>query len=301
MGVRRKKEMSKTVLSDFYCSKLLFVFVLCAAAFVHPAFVKRAFAGAPPAIASTPCDSTYYQTLSARAWLEAQREITQNQNLILKPDSVLEYTCFDMFLAELADHADEMFSETSQFGAPLSTTSMDNALENLVGTSLRNFVSANFGYYDMLGGHSAGVGINHTIPSPIAGGTYTCDMMNQVWLAAKCINFASNPAEDGFYTFQEYSTQPDKRYLPTRNCAAAPWAANISTALTSPPWTPDPMQTYLAFIDPNNCAAGNASNIAIPTGVAVTRTAVAPTSYNEHVCIIPGCRYDPAAPGCRPN
>lgn len=39
--------MSKTVLSDFYCSKLLFVFVLCAAAFVHPAFVKRAFAGAP--------------------------------------------------------------------------------------------------------------------------------------------------------------------------------------------------------------------------------------------------------------
>lgn len=269
-----------------------------------PALSNSASAGAPPAIADTPCDATYYQTLSARAWLEAQREITQNQNLILKPDSVLEYTCFDMFLAELADHADEMFSETTQFGGPPpNNNSMDQALERLVGTSLRNFVSANFGYYDMLGGHSAGVGINHTIPNPIAGGTYTCDMMNQVWLAAKCINFASNPAEDGFYTFQQYSTAPDKRYLPTRCTAAVPWAANITTALTAPPWTADPMQTYLAFMDPANCAAGNPNNIAIPTGVSVTRTAVAPATYNEHVCIIPGCRYNPGPGpvGCQPN
>lgn len=282
--------------------KFLVAAVFSMVAVFHPGLASKAYAGAPPAIAASPCDATYYQTLSARAWLEAQREITQNQNLILKPDSVLEYTCFDMFLAELADHADEMFSETSQFGGVLPNNSMDNALERLVGTSLRNFVSANFGYYDMLGGHSAGVGINHTIMNPIAGGTYTCDMMNQVWNAAKCINFASNPAEDGFYTFQEYSTSPDKRYLPTRNCAAAPWAANITTAITTPPWTPDPMQTYLAFIDPNNCAAGNANNIAIPTGVVVNRTAIAPTTYDEHVCIIPGCRYDPVAPaGCKPN
>lgn len=277
--------------------------VLCGiTAGLSPLFVQTAEAGAPPAIASTPCDSLYYQTLSARAWLEAQREITQNQNLILKPDSVLEYTCFDMFLEELADHADEMFSETSQFGSPLSTTSMDNALERLVGTSLRNFVTTNFGYYDMLGGHAAGQTITHTMANPINGGTYTCDMMTRVWQAAKCINFASNPAEDGFYTFQQYSTQPDKRYLPTR-CAGplAAWNANLTTALNTPPWAPDPMQTYLPFIDPNNCVVGNANNIAIPTGVVVNRTSVAPTTYNEHVCIIPGCRYVPANNRCEPN
>ena len=41
---------------------------------------------------NSPCDPDYYESLEARAWLEAQREITQNQNLIYKPDSALEYT-----------------------------------------------------------------------------------------------------------------------------------------------------------------------------------------------------------------
>lgn len=267
-----------------------------------PFLAPVAEAGAPPPpIASTPCDSLYYQTLSARAWLEAQREITQNQNLILKADSVFEYTCFDMFLMELADHADEMFSETSQFGSPLSTTSMDNALERLVGTSLRNFVSANFGH-GMLGGHAAGASITHNIANPINGGTYTCDIMRRVWEAAKCINFASNPAEDGFYTFQEYSTALDKRYLPTRCTGILPtWVANITTAYNTPPWAPDPMQTYLPYVDPANCVVGNANNIAIPTGVVVTRNNATPTTYNEHVCIIPGCRYDANNNRCEPN
>ena len=88
--------------------------------------------------AATPCDPDYYESLEARAWLEAQREITQNQNLIFKPDSVLEYTCFDNHLRELADHADEMFSETTRWGGSVLTTPvaqsrhMDNALDLLV-------------------------------------------------------------------------------------------------------------------------------------------------------------------------
>ena len=283
--------------------KGLFVVAAALAGCLSPSFIQTAEAAGPPPIAATPCDTLYYQTLSARAWLEAQREITQNQNLILKPDSVFEYTCFDMFLMELAQHAQNMFSETGAFGGPLSSTSMDNALTNLVGTSLQNFVSQNFGYYDMLGGHAAGASIPpHPMTNPINGGTYTCDLMRRVWEAAKCINFASNPAEDGFYTFQEYSTQPDKRYLPTR-CAGIPaaWNANLNTALLAPAWAPDPMQTYLAYIDPANCTIGNANNIAIPTGVVVTRTAVAPPTYNEHVCIIPGCRYNPTNNRCEPN
>ena len=264
---------------------------------VFPLTVKPANAGAPP-IADTPCDSLYYQTLSARAWLEAQREITQNQNLILKPDSVLEYTCFDMFLDELAQHAQNMFSETTAFGNPNPDPSMDNALDDLVGDSLRNFVSANFGYYDMLGGHSAGTGITH-IPNTISNGTYTCDMMAQVWTAAKCINFVSDPANDGFYTFVEYRDNIDRRVLPPGSvCTPSPgWAANITTSTITPPWTDDPMQTYLALMDPANCSGSTA----IPTGVEVNRPSVAPNTYDEHVCIIPGCRYDPGGGNCVAN
>ena len=291
--------MLKDIKTRFSINTLHIMCFTLAFAITGPLSTQETLGAAPPPIADTPCDSLYYQTLSARAWLEAQREITQNQNLILKPDSVLEYTCFDMFLDELAQHAQNMFSETTQFGNPNPDPSMDNALDDLVGDSLRNYVSSNFGYYDMLGGHSAGTGITH-VPNTISNGTYTCDMMAQVWTAAKCINFVSDPANDGFYTFVEYRDSVlDKRVLPPSSvCTPSPgWATNIATSTISPPWTDDPMQTYLDLMDPANCSGSTA----IPTGVEVNRPSVAPNTYDEHVCIIPGCRYDPAATNCVAN
>ncbi|MGH1377552.1 MAG: hypothetical protein ACRBB3_01905 [Alphaproteobacteria bacterium] len=55
------------------------------------------------------CDPEFWDVLKDRAWMEAQRELTQNQNLIPRPDSVLEMTCFDSFLDELGSHADSNF------------------------------------------------------------------------------------------------------------------------------------------------------------------------------------------------
>ena len=258
------------------------------------------------AIPNSPCDSLYYETLSARAWLEAQREISQNQNIILKPDSVFEYTCFDKLLYELADHADEMLSETSAYGNPLGTNAMDNALENLVATSLESYASSNFGYYvGSLGGHLSATAIKHT-PGSILGLTaspYTCDIMERVWHAAKCINFVSNSSTDGFMSFDEYATlslpDTDVRLLP-QACTGIPlqWAANFTTALTTGPWTNDPVQTYFNETTPENCGASGPCPCAgdeIPTGVQVTRAGVGVTitSYDEHICLQPGCRYHP--------
>jgi len=258
---------------------------------------QQSRAAAPP-IAATPCDSLYYESLSARAWLEAQREITQNQNLILKPDSVLEYTCFDMYLRELADHAGGMLSETTLFGAPLSPISMDLALNDLVGTALISYIATNY-THTSLGGHPAGAAIDH-MPAPITGGTYNCDIMARVWQAAKCINFITNPAEDGFYTFEEYSTQADKRYLPIR-CVppvSGQFLTNINVALNpaTTPWTPDPLITYASEIDPSNCSLLSP----IPTGIKVTRPVITPLSFDEHICLPPGCRYDPVIGNCTP-
>lgn len=264
-------------------------------------------------IADTPCDSLYYETLSARAWLEAQREITQNQNFILKPDSVMQYSCFNLFLNELADHAQNMFSETSAYGAPLGTNSMDDALRQLVWDSLNVYINNNFNYgtpAHLLSGHPSGAALT---PAGIAGlngsgaAPYNCDMMRRVWLSAKCINFITNPAHDGFYTFQEYASNPlDHRYLPT-TCSAitANYATNLTVALTSGPWTNDPVQTYLARTTPpatctGSCActdgvSTSAMSTAIPTGVTITRpvAGTTPLTYQEHVCLQPGCRYHP--------
>lgn len=268
-------------------------------------------------IPDTACDPLYYETLASRAWLEAQREITQNQNLILKPDSVFEYTCFDLLVGELATHAQQMFSETSAFGTPLGSTAMDQALSNLVLAPIASYTQANFPTVGSLGGHTAGLAIKHYI-SPSAPSTpYTCNIMERVWHAAKCINFADNSARDGFFTFEEYAQDPlDKRALPDL-CAPVTfqWATNITNALMTGPWTNDPVQVYMDEVAPQACAAGNncpCDGAPIPTGLTVIRASDTGTtnSYQEHVCLQPGCRYHPGgeltgsnppdspAPGC---
>ena len=93
-------------------------------------------------IADSPCDPEYFESLKSRAWLEAQREITQNQNLIFKPDSVLEYTCFGGHLAELSVHAADMFSENPRWG--VNPGDMLGALTDLVYTAQVSYIEANF-------------------------------------------------------------------------------------------------------------------------------------------------------------
>jgi hypothetical protein len=253
-------------------------------------------------IAASPCDTGYYDSLEARAWLEAQREITQNQNLIFKADSVLEYTCFDRFANVLAMQAINMFSETVRWGTILGPTSMDTALDNLVGEAMRDYLTANFDHTFLGGRMRPPLAVIDYIPAPvIIGGAYNCDMMDRVWTYAKCMDFADTPAEDGFFTFASYSTDPDKRFLPDR-CAnlGSAWTTNITNAglstTTGPPtWTPDNPRTYLNWMDPANC--GNAAYPPIDTGITVSRPRATPANYVERVCIIPGCHYVPPTGG----
>ena len=264
------------------------------------------------AIADTPCDAQYYDSLSARAWLEAQREITQNQNLILKPDSVFEYTCFDRLVGELSTHAENMLSETAAFGEPLDDTSMDLALQRLVGDSLVNYINANFGSkttgiaYNMLAGHIAATGIGHTMQSLVNPGAYSCDIMDKVWTAAKCINFAHNSETGGFFTFGEYADPAslDKRNLPPSAICTplvTAWSSNLTNALTSGPWSNDDVQTYFGQTNAPDCTdaacrcrdADNNFSVPIPTGIKVKRAGYDTNEYDEKICLQPGCRYHP--------
>lgn len=85
------------------------------------------------------CDPAFYDVLSDRAWMEAQREITQNQNIITRPDSVLSMSCFDQFLDQQAWYADNFFPGDPQNSAggfgnifnDLLTTLPDRILSNV--------------------------------------------------------------------------------------------------------------------------------------------------------------------------
>lgn len=243
-------------------------------------------------IAPSPCDPQYYESLKSRAWLEAQREITQNQNLIFKPDSVMEYTCFDKFMNILAYEAQNMFSETTRWGTILNSNSMDNALQNLVGTALNSYISANFNgrflntrsSYDYTPSNISGA----------SGASYTCTNMRDVWKESKCMDFAADQNTDGFYTFENYQAN-EKRTRPTpcNNAGIGTrWQNEINNATVNAntPWTEDNVVTFFNLLDPANC---NNSTLKIETGIIVQRSKLQPTAYHEKACIAPGCHYVP--------
>lgn len=244
------------------------------------------------AAAASACDPNYYQSLRSRAWLEAQREITQNQNLIVKPDSVLEYTCFDQFMSILAYEAFNMFSETPRWGVVLPPNSMDIALQNMVGTALGSYLAANFPH-TFRGGRAQ---VLDYLPRPVSGipGTaYLCTSMYEVWLQSKCVDFIEDSNTDGFYTFQNYWSTPDKRQRPdpcVNPGLPARWEAEFATATVNPftPWEEDNQLIFFGML--SGCSG---ATFQLETGVIVQRSKEEPLRYREKVCVPPGCRYVP--------
>ncbi len=185
-------------------------------------------------IAPQTCDSNVWSTMENRARMETEREIMQNQNLIFKADSVLDYVCFDKFAAHASVHVGSLFTHSTYWnnGQPLLVYgrngnpywSMDKALEEVVLNSMNTYLgtsstsggtslSTNFGH-DLLGGRGRWLNLPkyqnlQTMPNP--GQDYSCDVMAKVWMAAKCMNFlhtAPFDTTDGFYPFADLRAGP---------------------------------------------------------------------------------------------
>lgn len=264
--------------------------------------------------APSSCDAEYYDTLRSQAWMQAQREITQNQNLIFKPDSVLEYTCFDQHLMLLASEARNMFSENPRWGTS-GIGSMATSLANLSGRAFVSYLLANFemsagGEYDLLGGRLDGLDYpagdfdaaqiaGDIADAAVSGHDYNCDIMNQVWMEAKCWDFIADEDHDGFFSLADYAGfDSDRRFLPavcepyvTQTQWEESYAMVRSTDVDETPWVEDPLLTYLDRLAPETCAAA----VPISTGLLV-RTPNG-EEFPERVCIPAGCNYTPPANG----
>ena len=167
-------------------------------------------------IADQPCDANYWRQMSSRAWMEAEREIMQNQNLIFKADSVLEYTCFDQFLAINGQEGGKIFTSTDHFNVkPIGETALADALQSVVFAALTNYRGNNF-IHSYLGGRAEfmtvsnsnsfdGFGDYFKPANDTSNNSYTCRTMQDIWKAAKCANFIDNSKfddTDGFYPFE---------------------------------------------------------------------------------------------------
>lgn len=248
---------------------------------------------APPVtFPDSPCDPKYYESLEARAWLEAQREITQNQNLIYKPDSVLEYTCYVghlNVLAKLVDTENALFSGTKRW----KTTppgKMKDSLNNLVASAMKKYATNFPG--TLLGGRSSTPG--KLSGATVKPGDYSCDVMQKIWTEAKCKNFIDK-SHDGFFTLEEYAKDPDKRQLPSPCTGTPPWTDNLNKAVKSPPWTAEDAKTYYDDLFPVS-GCGTTARSHVETGLTVRQTLATVTEFQEHVCVVPGCRWKPTGP-----
>lgn len=287
-----------------------------------------------PKPAESPCDPRYFKSLRSSAWEHAEREITHNQSLIFKPDSVLEYSCFTSLLDQVAGAAAGFFSEKKWSlpglgPIPISVTilpsdSMDNALESLVNSSLRNWLWSNFGfdeshpdYFAFLGGRlnpgpptlgPTGPILDYQDPitRSVQSRAYSCRLLEEVWMYAKCLDVIDVKQEDGwFVNFAAYKKGPDKRFLPKR----CPGIQNIwfqhepkqppFSDINVTPWIEDDVNTYLELINPDNCGRDIAIMWYSPNLTPVFDTGLMiknknfPTGYKEKICIPPGCYYQP--------
>lgn len=269
---------------------------------------------------STMCDADFMNQIYARAYNESEREIVMNAVVVRKPDSILEYTCYDQIVRMTGVHAGPLFTESRAWdgvtvnipGASpvilrvnMGTSKLDTSLENTVLVSLGNYISSNFAH-SFLGGTSTG--LSATTP---AAGSYNCDLMNSVHFLAKCNDFAT---DDQFLSFSTLATPLDPRALPA---ACTPATTKITTALinvaNNNAYTHanfDPVQTYLTRLDGTSaCGTPIATgiqnvqrheyNVAGPVGnVSRTPLGTVTDPYEEKVCVNPGCFYNYATNTC---
>ena len=174
----------------------------------------------------TACDPQYMDALESKAWLEVQREITQNKNFIFKPDSVLEYSCFDQLLAEAARGEDRSFSEdTTTFATGgaggISNTSTDDNIRDTVGDALQTYLDNNFDHQYL--NERVGIG-DYNPQTGYAGMNHNCTQMADVWEAGRCLDFGDGGTDfhDYFYDFPWYATDANDPRSAMGSIAACP-------------------------------------------------------------------------------
>lgn len=281
-------------------------------------------------IAAQTCDTQVWQTMEARARIETEREIMQNQNLIFKPDSVLNYMCFDSFAAHTASQIGQLFTHTTFWNGTQilpwgGNTGMDSAINNSVISSMTTYLTSNFNHA-YLGGrgneYSSGMAPPASPVQASQSSSYSCAEMAKVWAAAKCANFMHTDTlgrTDGFYPFTDlqaeeggedvagYESIQDVRNYPAA-CGGTPiagssWVEMYRLSRNENSFG-DPnnryqfgspvQQTYTNvrdLMDPVTETTSGSCAPPVRTGVRVILGVGSTSTYPDGVCTNPGCTF----------
>ena len=179
------------------------------------------------------CATDTWTAMVNQAVMETRREDLLNKRFIIKPDSVLQYSCFDKTIAK-AKSTSSIFSGTQSrwvneevdlIGKKVTVKIYEkdqvpgveqpyriNLLQpNTLEESLSLVVDESFSSY-----------INNQFNHPVLAGTTEmnnqgdlCVDMSQIWKAAKCKHFDGTEV---FYTFEDLTTTDPREFPPNMKC-----------------------------------------------------------------------------------
>ena len=288
-------------------------------------------ANAGAALHNTACEADFRTQMVNRATIMAERHSVIAETLINKPDSVLEYSCFDQNAALLAVENGPLFSESTawnsdsvtisggfgdtalvnvaniSYSVNMGNTRLDQKINNLVFETINDYVSDSFSH-DFLGGKMSGS--DNNIGNNVAGVNSSCDHMQSIYEVARCEDFATDRP---FGPLAKLDGTSGGEWVddPRANPASCGTAHMITTALIEQANNKDFTHTGFDQVDDYNeyfahDTAGFGSDCSltpIPTGVMIQYVEITMDSsgdtnipndyeYEDKVCPSPGCYFD---------
>lgn len=267
-------------------------------------------AGAPNASKSErdSCDADFMNQIQARAFLEANREIMVGGGVITKPDSVLEYTCFEDRAKKTGNTAGTIFTGTQRWKnakvpvpkpdpGPI-TIAVDMGL-NKLNTSIQKLVLKSLGSY------TGSFASNYLGGIPGAPGK-GCGAMDSVYKFAKCEN-----VNDALHimSFKDIVGSDPRNIAPSAGtCSNNPITDEMIAVANNDDGKhsqKDDVVVHYDFVGaPTSCADP------IPTGLIIKRQkfkvspdgTVTPSlteTFNDRICSTPGCYFDNTTSTCK--
>jgi len=186
------------------------------------------------------CDADLMNQIYGKAYLESERHNIMAETILRKPDSVLQYSCFDQVASLTATVGAKFFTESEQWddeqvliegelnrediddtrevkiNTYMEDDRQDKSIKEVVLKSLKKYIDDNFRNEDnehrLLGGASAQTaeptGEIHT-------SGYLCSLMRTIYYEAKCDNFN---VDDPFYSFRSLSVAVNDPREHPKNC-----------------------------------------------------------------------------------
>jgi len=257
--------------------------------------VEAAYTGADPtanpkynkAGGDNACDADFMNQIYARSYIEAEREVAVAAQDVVKPDSVLELSCFDAQAKKSFETHNPYFSaDTNLAGAIGETDFFDATLDSAVS----DYISDNFAHSFLA--YSS---------EDYSAGASTCDYIMAVQTLARCAQV--DTAGPNFYDFETLvSTDPRIVAMSGNTCTSALLEQDILDVAANKDFTYVNFDVFAEYAD---IVSGDSCGDPVSTGASyayseddVNWTDIGALIFGsdkvrEHkVCVNPRCEYD---------